>query len=326
MSQTYARNSPLSITELKNALGKSLLFRGIDLDAIEYLLSYCQVLHIQAGEVLLSQNQRNDKLFIIISGSFCINLIKPTDLAIATIGEGECVGEMSVIDGGATSANATATTYSIILQIPQDILWSMVNASHGVAQNLLYILSKRMRFGNDLIVDDFYARQEVEKAAQADSLTGLHNRRWFDDAFARQIKRCGEDGAPFCLIMIDVDYFKRVNDTYGHIAGDRVLIAVARVLANHIRPVDMLARYGGEEFALGLPNTDLDESFAIAERLRRAIEFLSLPFLVGEPLPHLTISIGIARMQAGQTLEALVVVADAALYRAKDGGRNRVVI
>ena len=90
--------------------------------------------------------------------------------------------------------------------------------------------------------------------------------------------------------------------------------------------MDMLARYGGEEFTLGLPNTKLDEAFAIAERLRRAIEFLVLPFLSGELLPHLTASIGIAQMQAGQTLEAMVVAADAALYRAKDGGRNRVAI
>jgi len=326
MNKTYAKNSPLFIAEIRSALEKSLLFRGIDLDTIEDLLSGCQVLHVQAGEVLLSQNHRNDKVFVIISGSFCINLIQPTDLAIATIGEGECVGEMSVIDGGYTSANATATTYSSILQIPQDILWSMVNASHGVAQNLLYILSKRMRVDNDLLIENYYARREIEQAAQADALTGLHNRRWFNEAFARQITRCGEDGAPFCLIMIDVDYFKMVNDTYGHISGDRALIAVARVLSNHLRPTDMIARYGGEEFALGLPNTDIDESFAIAERLRRAIEFLSLPFRVGEPLPHLTVSIGIARMQAGQTLEAMVVVADAALYRAKDGGRNRVVI
>lgn len=326
MNKTYAKNSPLFIAGIRNALGKSLLFRGIDLDAIEDLLSECEVLRVQAGEVLLSQNQRNDKVFVIISGSFCINLIQPADLAIATIGEGECMGEMSVIDGGDTSANATATTYSSILQIPQDILWSMVNASHGVAQNLLYILSKRMRVDNDLLIENYHARREIEQAAQADALTGLHNRRWFDDAFARQITRCSEDGAPFCLIMIDVDYFKRVNDTYGHISGDRALVAVARVLSNHLRPMDMIARYGGEEFALGLPNTDIDESFAIAERLRRAIEFLSLPFRVGEPLPHLTVSIGIARMQAGQTLEAMVVVADAALYRAKDGGRNRVVI
>jgi diguanylate cyclase (GGDEF)-like protein len=313
-------------TALRNALERSSLFRGIDFDAVEYLLLDCQVLNLKEGEVLLSKNQRNDNVYVILSGSFSINLIQPNDLAITSFGEGECLGEMSVIDGRDTSASVIAITDSSILQIPQDILWSMFNNSRGMAQNLLNILSQRIRIDDEIIVENFYARREIEQTAQSDSLTSLHNRRWFDDALARQIMRCNQDGTPFCLLILDLDYFKRINDTYGHIAGDRTLVAVARVLDSQLRPTDMLARYGGEEFALGLPNTKLDESFAIAERLRRAIEFLALPFRSGEPLPHVTISIGIAQMQPGQTPEALYAVADAALYRAKDGGRNRVVI
>jgi diguanylate cyclase (GGDEF)-like protein len=313
-------------TGLKSALEKSSLFRGIDFDAVEYLLSDCQVLHLQEGVVLLSKNQRNDNVYVIISGSFCINLIEPNDLAIASIGEGECLGEMSVIDGRDTSASVVAAADASVLQIPKDILWSMINVSHGMAQNLLYILSQRIRTDNKIMVENFYLRREIEKAAQSDPLTSLHNRRWFDDAFARQIKRCNQDGAPFCLMILDLDYFKRINDTYGHIAGDITLVAIARLLSCKLRPMDMLARYGGEEFALGLPDTNLDQSFAIAERLRLAIGSLTLPFRSGEPLPHLTVSIGIAQMQANQTLEAMYAVADAALYRAKDEGRNRVVI
>lgn len=324
MRKTNKQNN--IFTQLSSALEKSFLFRGIDFDAIEYLLLDCQVLSLKAGDVLLSKNQRNDNVYVILSGSFCINLIQPNDLAIASFGEGECLGEMSVIDGRNTSANVIATTDSSILQIPKDILWSMINASYGMAQNLLHILSQRIRVDNDILVENFYLRQEIEQAAQSDALTSLHNRRWFDDAFARQIKRCDQDGTAFCLMILDLDYFKRINDTYGHIAGDRSLVAVARLLSSHLRPTDMLARYGGEEFILGLSDTTLDESFAIAERLRQAIETLVLPFRSGDPLPHLTASIGIAQRQAGQTLDALYTAADAALYRAKNEGRNRVVI
>lgn len=326
MHKTYPSSAAAGDSALNGILGKALLFRDIDLDAIQYLLPDCRILEIGRGEALLSQNQHNDSVFVILSGACSVNLIQPADLAVATIGAGECVGEMSVIDGGAISANVIAQSNARVLQIPQDILWSMVNASHGVARNLLYILSMRMRVDNALIVEGFHARREFEQAAQADALTGLHNRRWFNDAFTRQIARSQEDGAPFCLLLIDVDHFKRINDQYGHVAGDRALVAVAAVLANHIRPADMLARFGGEEFALGLPNTALDDAFAVAERLRRAVEFLALPFRQGEPLPHLTVSIGIARLGAEQTLDAMVATADAALYRAKDGGRNRVVI
>jgi len=326
MNKTYPSGTPVSSSEVNKILNKSPLFRGIDLETIQYLLPDCQIRSVRKGEALLSQNQPNNCIFIILSGYFCVNLIQSADLAVATIGEGECVGEMSVIDGGTTSAGVIAKTDSCVLQIPQSILWSMVNASHGVARNLLYVLSMRMRDDNNLIVENFHARREFEQAAQADALTGLHNRRWFNDAFARQIARSHEDGAPFCLMLIDVDYFKRINDNYGHVAGDRTLVAIAEVLINHIRPIDMLARYGGEEFALGLPHIDLDEAFAVAERLRRAVEFLPLPFRIGEPLPHLTVSIGIAKMYENQTLDAMVSAADKSLYRAKDGGRNRVVI
>lgn len=324
MNNNEENNKRLAM--LISVLAKSSLFRGIDFDAVKYLLLDCQILHFKEGEVLLSKNQRNDHVYVILSGNFRINLIQPDDLTIASFGEGECLGEMSVIDGSSASASVVASTASSILQIPHDILWSMLSASHGIAQNLLQILSRRIRTDDEMLVDDFYARRVIEQSAQTDALTGLHNRRWFDDVFARQIKRCNEDRSPFSLLILDLDYFKRINDSYGHIAGDRALIAVAKVLASQLRPTDILARYGGEEFAVGLPNTKLDEAFTIAERLRRAIEFLALPFRSGEPLPHLTVSIGIAKMQKGQTPETVYAAADASLYRAKDGGRNRVVI
>ncbi len=314
-----------AVSGLRSALEKASLFRGIDFSAVEYLLQCCQVLSLKEGDVLLTKDHLNDNVYVILSGNFSVNLIESKDLVIKTIGAGECLGEMSVIDGRAASANVTAAEDSGVLQIPKDVLWSMLNVSHGMAQNLLYILSQRIRTDNEMIIENFYLRQEIEQAAQSDPLTSLHNRRWFDDAFARQIKRCNQDGAPFCLLMLDLDYFKRINDTYGHIAGDRTLVAVARVLSARLRPTDMLARYGGEEFALGMPDTNLDQSLAIAERLRQVVASLTLPFRSGEPLPHLTVSIGIAQMQANQTLESLYSDADAALYRAKEAGRNRVV-
>ena len=324
MSKTYENKK--IFTELRSVLEKSSLFHTIDFDTIEYLLTDCQVLYLKEGDLLLSKNQHNDNVYIIISGSVSINLIQPNELAIALLSEGECLGEMSIIDGRETSASVIAATDSSILQIPKDILWSMINASPRMAQNLLHILSQRIRSDNEMIVKDFYTQREIEQVAQSDTLTKLHNRRWFENAFMRQIKRCNEDSTPLCLLMLDIDYFKRINDTYGHIAGDSTLVAVANVFANQLRPMDMLARYGGDEFILGLYNAKLDESFSIAERLRRAIEFLILPFRSGDPLPHVTISIGIEQMKTGQTLEEMVVAADAALYRAKDGGRNRVVL
>lgn len=319
--------TPIDPEFLRKALSEAQLFRGVGIEAIEYLLPECGIVKLAPNDTLLHRNSGNDNIYVVLDGALKVYLVNEGEDAVAAIGSGDCTGELSVIDGGAVSADVVAVRASTLLCIPQDILWSMIHVSHGVARNLLHILSGRVRGDNDLLVRNYQMQRAFEHAATVDALTGLHNRRWLDDAFARQMTRCAEDGKPFCVIMIDVDLFKRINDTWGHVVGDQVLVQIAQTLANNIRPGDLLARYGGEEFALALPDTDLDEAFMVGERLRRAVEHLALPFMQGEAMPHLTISLGATRRHDDDpAIQAVIARADAALYRAKDGGRNRVVI
>jgi diguanylate cyclase len=125
--------------------------------------------------------------------------------------------------------------------------------------------------------------------------------------------------------MADIDHFKKLNDTFGHLAGDEVLRRVARTFTDQLRPGDLCARYGGEEIAVLLPNTDLATARTIAERLGAAVAETPLRLADGQSLQGVTISLGIAEMRPGHTLIELIAVADAALYRAKKFGRNRVV-
>jgi diguanylate cyclase (GGDEF)-like protein len=250
----------------------------------------------------------------------------PGDEPASRIEVGECAGEMSVIDGDTVSADVVADRSSVVLRIPRKALWAMVDVSHTIARNLLYILSTRMRYGNELIIRNMRTQRVLEIAATIDALTGLHNRGWMDRSFPRMMARCAEKDKSFCVLMVDIDHFKLLNDTWRHVCGDQALIAVAEALLNHVRPEDMLARYGGEEFVIGLPNTDVDDALIVGERLRRAIEFLPLNFRHGEKLPHVTVSIGIGRMLPGQTVTEVIAIADEALYRAKDAGRNRVML
>jgi diguanylate cyclase (GGDEF)-like protein len=144
--------------------------------------------------------------------------------------------------------------------------------------------------------------------------------------YARVQKRLQFDKRSLCLIMIDVDHFKKINDDYGHLAGDKVLYAIAQALVNLMRPNDMIARFGGEEFIVLLPDVGLQDAMTIAERLRAGIAAIMLD---GDELAAalpVTVSLGVASMLANEELEALVAKADAALYRAKAGGRNRVAI
>lgn len=176
------------------------------------------------------------------------------------------------------------------------------------------------------LINSLQLQQKYQQHASVDALTGLHNRRWLDETFARQIARCAQERQDVILIMLDIDHFKRYNDTHGHIGGDCALRTLGKAIAGHIRPNDLAARYGGEEFVLLLPNTNLDQATTVAERLRLAVEKTPIHDLDGTRLPSITVSLGMAELNSGDTLETLVRSADAALYRAKQGGRNRISV
>jgi diguanylate cyclase (GGDEF)-like protein len=165
----------------------------------------------------------------------------------------------------------------------------------------------------------------VQRQAITDELTGLVNRRRFFEAMEAEITRARELGRPLSVILADLDRFKRVNDRFGHPAGDEVLKEFARRLRAHSREVDVAGRLGGEEFALLLPETDLEGAAVGAERLRGSLSGSSLTLTTGEKL-SVTASFGVAQLSVGQSADDLLRRCDLALYRAKAEGRNRVVV
>jgi diguanylate cyclase (GGDEF)-like protein len=168
------------------------------------------------------------------------------------------------------------------------------------------------------------AREALRVQATHDPLTGVWNRAAILEILARELARARRQGAPLGVIMADLDHFKRVNDTRGHLAGDAVLREAAQRLSGALRPYDAIGRYGGEEFLIVLPGCDEARTFALAERLREGLGARPVAF-AGEPIP-VTISLGTTAYDAASMAEAaaLLGTADAALYRAKDAGRNRV--
>ena len=171
------------------------------------------------------------------------------------------------------------------------------------------------------------ANIELQKLAALDGLTGIANRRRFDEALRTEWQRGQRDKQPLSLLMCDIDSFKTYNDTYGHLAGDLCLKKAAAVLTEHLkRPADLAARYGGEEFALILPDTELAGALGIAQACRRQLENLRLDSPNAAPYGIVTMSIGVARIvpSPDSSLEKLIERADLALYAAKRGGRNRV--
>jgi two-component system, chemotaxis family, response regulator WspR len=172
------------------------------------------------------------------------------------------------------------------------------------------------------------ANIKLQKLAEIDSLTGIANRRRFNDVLNTEWQRGLRNRRPLSLLLCDVDYFKSYNDTYGHLDGDRCLQQVAHLLSQNMRrPADLAARYGGEEFALILPETGSDGALAVAEACRSQIEELAIPN-ASAPNKLVTLSIGIVSMvpTSDQMPLSLVGIADRALYHAKQNGRNRVEV
>jgi len=171
------------------------------------------------------------------------------------------------------------------------------------------------------IVRDFTDQRRAEKMADTDPLTNIYNRRKFSKLLEQEIKRVERYDRALSIVMLDIDHFKRVNDTYGHDTGDYVLRRVTEIIKENVRITDALARYGGEEFVIILPETDVRGASRLIERMRKTIEKTSL-----DSVGIITISAGIAGYIGGDNCKSMITRADKALYLAKEEGRNRVRI
>lgn len=169
--------------------------------------------------------------------------------------------------------------------------------------------------------------RELELLSTTDPLTGARNRRYLMDQAALEVARAQRYGHPLSCLLFDIDHFKRVNDTHGHDVGDQVLIAICMAVQAMLRPADTLARYGGEEFVVLLPDTDLEQARYAGERIRAAMQNMPVRTPgVDAPL-RITVSVGVATLSVlHANADALFKAADTAMYRAKEGGRNRVVV
>lgn len=298
--------------------------RDVPIDSVWSLLQACPLRELNAGEVLLHQGQANDRMHFVLMGTLSVRLGEATNEPVATIAVGDAVGELSVIDQKPASTFVIAETPTRLLTIDDQVFWQLVEASHAFAKNMLMMLASRVRTGNTSLGSHMEANEQLEHEAMSDALTSVYNRRWINDRLTRLVIRTHRDGRRLSLLMLDIDHFKRFNDTFGHPAGDAVLVAVARTITTCMRPTDLVARYGGEEFVVALPTTNLAGACMAAERLRAAVSAVEVRNTDGSTLPRVAISIGVVESDSACELATLLARADALLYQAKRKGRNRV--
>jgi len=311
--------------KVERLLSGSPLFKGVRLTRLAKELKRGQVTRLNQGEVLLTPQEPNSELYILLNGVLAVQ----TDLQmqpVAVLRPGDCVGELSVFEGELPSAYVIAAAESSVFRVHKEIVWRLIDRSNRFAQNLLHVLGSRIRSGNEALTSTQERLMMQEISASLDPLTGIYNRRWLNNMFRRGIERARINETPVFLLMIDIDHFKDFNDKHGHLAGDQCLRAVAATLRDSLRPGDLLARFGGEEFSVLLSGTGPVGSITAAERLRQTVEKRAIRNRDGAPLPSVTISVGIAQLGPDDTLETLLDNADKGMYEAKQQGRNLVVV
>jgi len=250
---------------------------------------------------------------VLIFGAFTLSPLRCRQMgAVSVLVLGLAIGMSLWLQVGQSDPHVEATVFvccAVIFTMAADMA-----ARLSATREKLRIQKKELHV----------ALERNQLLARQDPLTGLPNRRHAMELLEYEDRRAVRETVPPCLCMIDLDYFKRVNDTYGHAAGDEVLQRFAQGAAAALRGPDMLARWGGEEFLLMMPTTTVEEALRVVDRLRQV---LTTPFVwANQPALQVTFSAGLAGLRAGETCLEAVARADAALYRSKQDGRNRTLL
>ncbi len=300
----------------RTCIETSKLFRNVDLEEIFDLIDSCEQITTPRGERLLEAGTDNDALYLLLSGELNVypggsNLPKHVVLKA-----GDCVGEMSLIDGNPVSALVVAARDCEILAISHDILWVLLDRKPDIALNLLAIMSGRVRHDNLAVIAGQTRSLEFELATKVDAVSGLHNRQWMKQAFPRAISRCERDADPLCLVLIEVEDFRQFATQHGPAVSDVALRSIATLCAESLRTHDLLARYNDSTFAIFMPYVTADEGQRIAERLSKNISSLTVTIDSNKTVTLATV-FGVAPFGPGDSLESLIETATTALHRSE---------
>lgn len=301
-----------------------------ELESIDELF---QLVAIEPGEQLFSQNDPGDTVFIVEKGRVASSVAGKdgNQIEVAEFGPGDFFGEMALFDRSPRSATCTAKDHSELLCLSGDDFLSFEETNPGasikIMRKMLKTTADRLENSGVFLSEMVQWGESARKRAVTDEMTGLFNRRFIDEAISEQLAHAQTAGSSLSLVMADLDHFSSINNEYGHDVGDEVIKSVVPVLRKHFRKSDLLARYGGDEFIFLLPDTSPEQAFELCDAVCRDVGKLNVLADKEGSITRVTTSQGIASYPAhGRTVKALQEAADMALYDAKERGRNRAVI
>jgi len=310
--------------EILKVLQTAPLFQGISGKLLVEKLSESRLRTLNSGEALLVPGQANNVIYIILAGRLSIQTKDSGVEPIAMLGEGECVGETSVIGDVHIPAYVIAATDCKLLAIDHAALWELIDASHQAAHNLLSVLSMRIRPAAQALSESHEHHHGFSGAAMVDEMTGLYNRQWLEEKINRYLRRIAFDKQPSCLMMVAIDRFKELDNKYGQLGSEQVLRDTAHTMLSCLHPDDQAGHFLGEQFTVFMPHTALSDGCIAAERLRSAIKESVIVLPSGDALPPISISLGVTQANSDDTPTSLLARANEALQQAAESGGNCV--
>ncbi|MDR3091013.1 MAG: GGDEF domain-containing protein [Clostridiales bacterium] len=297
----------------------------INISALKDRTTFMQ--EFKGGEIIIQDGDKDtDKMYIVLDGSVGVykDYMKDEQIDIAVLYRGDFFGEMSLFLNAPRTATVVALEDTELLVINRATAHEFFRKEPDATYTLIQALCQRVTNSNLA----YKVAQDIKIASQLDALTKLYNRGAFFEKFIQSYNMTMLNQQSGCVMMTDLDYFKKVNDTYGHPAGDIVLVTVADLLKSQFQKKDCCGRYGGEEFIVWIPGDSIDTVAPVAESVRELIELFPIDTETKQGEINITISIGVAAIDYSRpcTASELISKADAALYAAKQSGRNRVCV
>lgn len=305
------------------------IFRDLNHDELASVSEILTQTHFDRGETVFTEGEPGYDLYIVEAGMMeaTVQTDDGGSFTVARFRPGDFFGEMSIFEDAPRSATCSTREASTVLSLSKHDFFKLVDRSPGTAikimDAMLRVITRRLQATSSLVSEMVQWGENARRRVSMDASTGFFNRRFFDSALPGLFSRAVSLGRPLCLIMLDLDHFREINEAHGHSAGDAVIEEVTPLLSQvYTRDDAVLARYGGDEFTFVLPNTAVGEACELAEHARRLVAEHSIRLPNGTML-SVTISQGIAVYpDHASNVEELCNRADEALYAAKEGGRN----